>query len=371
MFSLTTHVVDFEWHTSQTARVKTLRNDVNMFYRQIYFATEISKSTVWDLNHDFFARRIANRDDIEETKETKKLLTREKVARCDHLLETADWESRSLIWKMLIYESKVKCDVRTLMREMHQLDWWKCIACRKAWTSSNHVVKRVNWVEEALFLRSNSENWNNVRFSDEMHTDFDAQKRVYVIRKSDTDTCASCIQHVASKLKNERDQKRKHVWVAVNYNFKSDLMFYDVSDNSNGKMSLNVYKNKILKSIVKSWILETRANEISFIFEENDDSGHETDKNNICRTWKKNNMLNCYFNVSENFDLSLIENCWQRFKQWIRRISHWDDEIIEHLMIENWKKHMSQRFINERNKSMLERLRDVIRLKNQMTEYWR
>ena len=101
----------------------------------------------------------------------------------------------------------------------------------------------------------------------------------------------------------------------------------------------------------------------------NDDSNHETSKNNICRTWKKN-MLNCYFNVSKSSDLIFIENCWQKSKQWIKKISHWNDEIIKHLIIKNWKKHMFQRFINERNKSMFERLRDVIRLKNQMIEYW-
>ena len=271
---------------------------------------------------------------------------------------------------MLIYEINLNCFVRTLQREMHQLDWWKCIACRKSWTSFNHVTRRVDWIEEALFLRSKSKNWNNVRYSDEMHTNFDFQRRVYVIRKSSTRICVNCIQHVVEEFKKERDLKRKHVWVAVNYNFKSNMMFYDVFNNINGKMTLQMYRNQILKLVVKSWILEIRANEISFTLKEDDDSNHETNKNNICRTWKKKNLLDCYFNVAKNSDLILIKNCWQESKQWIKKISHWDDEIIEHLMIENWKKHMFQRFINERSKSMFERLRDVIRLKNQMTEYW-
>ena len=267
------------------------------------------------MNHDSFARRIINKNDVEKIRKTFRKLSRENVARYNQLFETVDWNDKNLIWKMLIYEINLKCSIKTLQREMHQLDWWKCIACRKSWTSFNHVIRRVDWIEKALFLRSKSKNWNNVRYSDEMHTNFDSQERVYVIRKSNTRICVNCIQHVVEKFKKERNLKKKHVWIVVNYNFKLNMMFYDVFDNINDKMTLQMYRNQILKLVIKSWILEIRANEISFTLKKDDDSNHETSKNNICRTWKKKNLLNCYFNVAESSDLIFIKNCWQKSKQ--------------------------------------------------------
>ena len=37
----------------------------------------------------------------------------------------------------------------------------------------------------------------------------------------------------------------------MGYNFKSDIQFYDVPNNSNGKMSLKIYRDQILKPIIK------------------------------------------------------------------------------------------------------------------------
>ena len=208
-----------------------------------------------------------------------------------------------------------------------------------------------------------------MRFSDESHDDYDDVDRIYVIRKSDMRACSSCIQHTVFELEEERDRKRKHFWAAVDYNFKSPLVFYDVSDNKNDKMSLQVYRDSILESVVKSWIEHARVNKYSFTLEENDDSKHDTRKSNICRTWKRENDLNYYFNCSDSSDLVSIENCWQELKSWAKRTPHWDDETTESLLAEGWDEHVSQRFINKHMRSMPQRLRDVIELEGQMTGY--
>ena len=150
---------------------------------------------------------------------------------------------------------------------------------------------------------------DNVRFSDEFHAGHGDVGRVYVIRKSGMRVCFFCIQHTASKFKEERDQKRKHWWVAVGYDFKSDITFYTVFGNKNGKMSLQVYRDCILESIVKSWLEQVKRDGYIFTLEEDGDFGHGTDKNNIVRTWKKQNGLDYYFNCSEFPDLVFIENC--------------------------------------------------------------
>lgn len=221
-------------------------------------------------------------------------MTREDVARCDQILEKAGFNGKSLTWEMLGYEAQCGVSARTLQREMHQLDWWKCIACRKGWVSPKHAERRVNWAKEALFLRPNPEDWDNVRFSDEMHAGFGSQGRIWVIRKPGTRYCAGCIQHTSPEPKDERDSKRKHVWAAVGYGFKSPLVFYYVPGNSNGKMTLEVYRDQILEPIVKPWINDVISGRSGpFTLEEDGDSGHGTGKKNIVRTWKVNHMLDC------------------------------------------------------------------------------
>ena len=61
------------------------------------------------------------------------------------------------------------------------------------------------------------------------------------------------------------------------------------------------------------------------MLEEDRDSGHGTGKNNIVRLWKAENKLDSYFNCLSSPDLSPIEKYWQAFKQYFRRIPHWDD----------------------------------------------
>lgn len=42
----------------------------------------------------------------------------------------------------------------------------------------------------------------------------------------------------------------------MSYSFKLEFIFYNVLENTNRKILLNVYRNKILELIVKSWVLE-------------------------------------------------------------------------------------------------------------------
>ena len=48
--------------------------------------------------------------------------------------------------------------------------------------------------------------------------------------------------------------KRIHAWGAIGYNFKSELKFYDIPSNSNGKMTQKDYIEQILEPVVKPWI---------------------------------------------------------------------------------------------------------------------
>ena len=140
-----------------------------------------------------------------------------------------------------------------------------------------------------------------------------------------------------SQKNKGKKSKHHHVWAAVGQDFKSDLTFYDVPGNTNGKMPLAVYRDKILEPVVKPWILQARNGLIDpFVFEEDGDTGHGTGKNNIVRSWKAENKLDSYFNCPSSPDLSPIEKCWQAPKQYLRRIPHWDDDTTKELIVEGW-----------------------------------
>ena len=99
----------------------------------------------------------------------------------------------------------------------------------------------------------------------------------------------------------------------MGYDFKSDIHFYEVLGNINGKMSQRVYIDHILQLIVKPWI----EAHYDFVLEEDGDSGYGPGKLNIVRTWKETNGLEFYFNSHSSPNLAPIENCWQPVKQQI------------------------------------------------------
>lgn len=53
-------------------------------------------------------------------------------------------------------------------------------------------------------------------------------------------------------MSKSRDEKYFHYWVIMGCYFKLDFTFYKVPRNNNGKMSLLIYINQILKSMIKS-----------------------------------------------------------------------------------------------------------------------
>jgi hypothetical protein len=130
-------------------------------------------------------------------------------------------------------------------------------------------------------------------------------------------------------------------------------------------MSLEAYRDQILKPIVKPWL--KRGDD--FVLEEDNDSGHgggASKKENIVKTWKKKHNLEHYFNCSNSPDLTPIENCWRPPKQFMALFPHWDEFKTRELALERWQK-VSIHFINEQVDSMSRRLQDCIDLEGQMT----
>jgi len=278
------------------------------------------------------------------------------------ILQEDGFCSRALTWQQLGYEAGLDATGRTVQRHMGTMDYHKCIACRKGWCNERTKKRRVEYAEYWIQRYSKLEDWFSIRFSDECHFGFGPQGKLRIIRKPGERYCQDCIQegdpHGEAQVK---DQKRQHTWAAIGHNFKSDLVYYTVPGNTNGKMSHQVYIDSILEPIVKPWIQDVKRGRIDpFILEEDGDSGHGGGKiQNPVRRWKAENGLKHYFNVPSSPDLAPIENCWQAPKQNLRKIPHWDDDTTRAIINEGWE-HVSIPFINERVSTMPQRLQAVI-----------
>ena len=146
------------------------------------------------------------------------------------------------------------------------------------------------------------ENWHRVRFNDEVHFGYSPQARPRILRKPWEKYCSDCV--IERRDPSEKDQKKLHAWGAIGYGFKSDLIFYNVDSNTNGKMTQDVYINQILIPVVLPWILRGE----DFVLEEDGDSGHGPSSANRVRRWKHQHGLDYYFNCGLSPDLAPIEN---------------------------------------------------------------
>ncbi|KAF1835735.1 hypothetical protein BDW02DRAFT_567775 [Decorospora gaudefroyi] len=245
------------------------------------------------------------------------------------------------------------------------MNYHKCIACTKGWVSQRCAKERVHYSETMLSLKPNKEDWRDVRFSDELHCRVGPQRKLRIIRKPGERYCGDCIQDQLNR-DDEREWETSHIWAAVGYEFKSDLIFYKNAGNKNGKLSLKVYRDQILKPVVKQWLGPTKA---LFILEEDNDSGHGGgSQTNIVATWKRQNNLDYFFNCANSPNLAPIENCWQPMKQQLKKYPHWDEFETRELAREGWS-HVSQEFINTRIDSMPKRLQTCIDMEGRMTGF--
>ncbi|KAL8367198.1 hypothetical protein RB599_010276 [Gaeumannomyces hyphopodioides] len=207
-----------------------------------------------------------------------------------------------------------------------------CLSCQRQFLSERAKAKRVEYARRMLESYGSKEDWYHVRFSDETHFGWGPGGRARVLRRPFERDCPDCVQET-NELPDEKDMKRVHAWAAVGHNFKSDLVWYNVPSNDNGKMTLKVYRDKILEPVVGQWIRDGH----NFVLEEDNDSGHGTGKKNIVKTWKEENGLQSYWNCSVSPDIPAIEKAWQAPKNKVGGQPVYNDETVIELAEEAWK----------------------------------
>jgi hypothetical protein len=204
-----------------------------------------------------------------ETRGAPHIISQEYIWRMEEILRNADVEERAMTWLALGEEAGLnRVSERTIQRAIGRLDYHKCVACQRGWVSKDLAERRVEFAKRMLVKYPNPDQWKRVRFSDEVHFSLGPQGKLMIIRKPGERYCRNYIQE--EREPEEIDKKKLHAWAAVGFNFKSELVFYTIPSNSNGKMTIKVYAEEILEKHVKSWL--DRGDD--FVLEEDRDSSH-------------------------------------------------------------------------------------------------
>lgn len=208
---------------------------ISYFKKNVFQFFEVNKNTEWNALNQNTSRRHHNDSEISKTRDRRTMISSRDICEMNRLLQTKDIEERNLTWEQLEWKMSMKCSDRTIQRAMRSMKYHKCVVCRKSWVSEILIKKRKTWAEDMLAAHLNKKNWYQVRFNDEVHFEYDSQDKIRIIRKLDERYCQDCIQKCSAP--DEKDVKRQHCWTAVEHEFKSNIYFYEVSENTNDKMS--------------------------------------------------------------------------------------------------------------------------------------
>lgn len=237
-----------------------------------------------------------------EARGRRNKMTSEQVREADHQLKDNDLglDAKALPWQALAAEVEAEVTGQTIRKTMNVgVGYGKRLACMKGHQAEYAKVHRIEWASLMKAKYPLKEDWRHIRFSDEIHFGYGPEDQLRIIRKSGTRYTHDNLQQRPPPPKEDKNCLRKQCWAAIGYNFKSDIIFYDVTTNNNGKMTYQVYINSILKPVIKPWLEAGHE----FVLEDGD-SGHGTGRANPVRKWK------CYLNCAHSPDLGPIKNCW-------------------------------------------------------------
>ncbi len=254
------------------------------------------------------------------------------------------------------------CNPRTLHRAMGTLSYRLCLRCRSSSVQKKTREKRVEHARKMLEMLPQAAEWRRVRFSGELHFGFGLHGIVRLIPRPGEGACCDC--KMPQELGATRDVRRVHVWAAAGYGFKSELVFYDedIGGNSQGVLSMNDYRDKVLDRAVRGW-LGSLADREGFILEEDADAfAHgSASRSNIVQQWKDSNGLRWQFGCPESPDLNLLDSIWPSGKEWLLQepLKNWEQETLTDAVRKIWKE-LDVEKANTWVDLMAERLRSVV-----------
>jgi hypothetical protein len=117
---------------------------------------------------------------------------------------------------------------------MNQEGFFKRKAYQCQPVSARAARRRVEYARKSLEKRPDSEDWRDIRWSDEFHLSFGPEGPAMIARRPGERYRPCNLQRRDNP--GEDDENRLHGWIAVGYDFKSDITWYETK-NRNGKLS--------------------------------------------------------------------------------------------------------------------------------------
>ena len=195
----------------------------------------VSRATGYRILRSSNPRTLKNDPARKETRGRRSLISPREIHEMERILENEGLEGRALSGQQLEFEVGLDVFEATIRRTMGTMDYHKCLACQRGWQSPKRAANRVKYAKVMLERHPEPEDWDRVRFSDEVDFGWGAQHQLRIIRKPGQRYCIDCIQH--REKSKPKDEKRFQCWASAGYDFKFDLTFYEFPGNTNGKMS--------------------------------------------------------------------------------------------------------------------------------------
>ena len=139
-------------------------------------------------------RQHHNNPTTSESRGRLPIITPEQIREMEQVIENEGLYAQVLTWQQLGTEVGIDVHWRTIQQVMGSKDYRKCVACRKGWVSKKIAQKRLDFAKVMLECCPNPEDWDRVRFSDEVHFGWGPQGKLRIIRKPGQWHCADCIQ---------------------------------------------------------------------------------------------------------------------------------------------------------------------------------
>lgn len=187
-------------------------------------------------------------------------------------------------------------------------DYWRCVACSRAWCSPELAARRVAFAKATLERRPRERDWETVAFSDEVHAGWGPAGRSRMTGRLGERLCKDCVR--LEGVPTGTDKKRVHGWGV--------LLLYDVEEagNSNGKMSARCYVNLILEPVIKPWVEEVKLGRLApSTLVEDPNGAKDVGVNSEARRWKRQHSaghIDYHFNERASPDLAPFENVGSR-----------------------------------------------------------
>lgn len=241
---------------------------------------------------------------------------------------------------------------KTVRRKLFQMGYNRRVQKKKMVVRECNRKKRVSWCRE----RKNwtvDDHWKNWIFSDECQVEIGNNNRVYIWRKSDeVDN-----PHLVCAPSNRKLSVM--IWGCICYDGVGTLT--SVNGNINSQKYIEILENNLWPVIVRHF---PHGN---YVFQDDNAPVH---RSRLLSAYIEENGINATSWPAQSPDINIIENIWLRLKRHLQSIKN-SINSQEQLITEvtQYWKNIPVNYIRQLYDTIPSRMKEVIRMKGQLTKY--